>query len=71
MMIFLKKCLKKYPHLKPLTLALKQLIQKAGLAERYTGGLSGFTLAGMIIAYLQFSDSLKKIQQIQDEASAG
>lgn len=61
MAIFLKKCIQKYPQIKTMILALKLLIQKSNLSNNYLGGLSGFTLAGMVIAYVQLHESFRRL----------
>lgn len=41
------------PPLRPLMLAAKAVIREAGLNEVFTGGLSSYTLALMVISHLQ------------------
>ena len=48
-----KNLVKKYPPLKPIALVLKQLLNKSGLSDPYTGGLSSYGLVVMIVSYFQ------------------
>ena len=58
-----KILLKKYPPLKPITLVLKQLLNKSGLSDPYTGGLSSYGLVIMIVSYFQIFE----FQEIEKE----
>lgn len=42
-----------YPHLRPLTMVLKQLLQNNNLNNAYVGGLSSYCLVLMVVSFIQ------------------
>ncbi len=51
-MDFVKKIIVYYPCIKPITIVLKQIIQKGGLNNTYQGGLSSYSLLLMLLGYV-------------------
>lgn len=50
---YINECLKKFPVLRPLTIALKLFLQQRGVNETFSGGIGSFLLQLMIISMLQ------------------
>jgi non-canonical poly(A) RNA polymerase PAPD5/7 len=48
-----KDLISKYESLKPLTLAIKNVLKRANLNDPYTGGISSYGLILMIVSFLQ------------------
>jgi len=49
----IRKYIKNYEPLKPLTLIMKQFLHKSDLSDTYSGGLSSYGLILMIVSFLQ------------------
>jgi DNA polymerase sigma len=60
----IKSYLKEYSVLKPITLALKAILQSANLHNPYKGGLSSYGLILMVVSYIQ---SQKETFGLKDE----
>jgi non-canonical poly(A) RNA polymerase PAPD5/7 len=53
-----KDLISKYESLKPLTLAIKNVLKRANLNDPYTGGISSYGLILMIVSFLQFQKNI-------------